>query len=176
MNVDLAKRGLPSMGMRIGVHTGEVIIGNVGSEKRQDYTIIGDTVNLSSRLEGVNKYYGTKVIVSGAALAQAGGLFFTRELGRILVKGKTEPVAIHELLGENGGVDNSESPEKLRRSYGEGLAAFYGGDFATAGKIFRSARTEFGDTASGFMQEQCDIMKGRQVPAGWYGEVEMTGK
>jgi adenylate cyclase len=90
----LAAEGLPEIRMRIGVHSCAAVIGNLGSSDRFDYTAIGDGVNLAARLEGVNKLYGTGILVSGDTAALAGGAVKLRPVDRVIVKGKTEPVEI----------------------------------------------------------------------------------
>lgn len=106
--------------MRIGIHTGKAIIGNFGCSKRYDYTALGDTVNLASRLESINKQYGTNIIISESTYEQIGkDRFIVRELDLITVKGKTKPIKIYELIGFN----NRSEAEKLKL-YSEALQDF----------------------------------------------------
>ncbi len=93
-----AAEGLPAIEIGIGLNTGPMVVGNMGSQSRFDYTVMGDAVNLGSRLEGTNKLYGTSCIVSESTLAQVKDQVVARELDSVVVKGKEQPVRIYELV------------------------------------------------------------------------------
>ncbi len=109
LNRELAREGKSSLAVRIGLHTGEAIVGNMGSEQVFAFTAVGDTVNLASRLEGANKYLGSKILISESTALAAGDDFLVRELGLIEVKGKKIPVRIFELLAKK----ETAAPETL---------------------------------------------------------------
>ena len=101
LNQQWHRRGLPTVGVGIGINTGVVVAGNMGSEKRLNYTVIGDGVNIAYRLEELTKTpeYDARVIVSGATLAKAKEKYHTRRLGEVAVKGKQIQTEIFALLG-----------------------------------------------------------------------------
>jgi class 3 adenylate cyclase len=122
---------------RIGLNSGEALIGNIGSRRRFNYTVMGDMVNLASRLEGSNKLYGTTIIASEATVALSASAFAWRELDAIRVKGRTQAVRIFEPLGIAG-----EVPAELlsrAQAYEEGLKRFRARDFAGAAEQFAIA-------------------------------------
>ena len=109
---ELSAKGLPPIKMRIGIHTGPAIVGNLGAADRFDYTAIGDSVNLAARLEGVNKLYGTEILFSSATVAQLNGALPLRQVDCVIVKGKTEAVEIFT-ISENA-IVNSLTAVALR--------------------------------------------------------------
>jgi len=119
---------------RIGLNSGEALVGNIGSRRRFNYTVMGDVVNLASRLEGSNKLYGTTVMASEATVTLTGRTFVWRELDAIRVKGRRQAVRIFEPLGVAGEV----APELLSRAqaYGAGLTRYRARDFAAAAEQF----------------------------------------
>lgn len=105
-----AANGIPVIDIGIGLNTGDAVVGNMGSSHRMDYTVMGDTINLGSRLEGTNKSYGTHIIISEFTYAKVKDRIYARELDDIKVKGKNEPVKIFELID----IVNREDLEKLK--------------------------------------------------------------
>ncbi len=117
------KEGKPELSARCGVNTGIVIVGNMGGKDRFDYTVIGDSVNLASRLEGANKQYQSQIMISDFTFSHVKGKVTTRELDLIQVKGKTEPVKVYELLGK-AGMQMTDNQKQSLELYHEGLKLY----------------------------------------------------
>ncbi len=160
--------GLPVVNVRMGIASGEVTVGNIGSETSRGYTVIGDTVNLASRLEQANKFYGTRILTSEATRTMAGGALAFREIDSLRVAGKLEPVRVYELLGL--AADLSEGDRQRVQAFEAGLARYRAQDWDAAEAAFREClAVEPKDQPSQVMLER--IAAFRKVPPGaeWDG-------
>ena len=129
------------LAQRIGINSGEALVGNFGSRKRFNYSVMSDAVNLASRLEGANKFYGTSIIASETTVALAGDAFAWRELDTVRVKGRTQALTIYDLLALSELLTRPQAA--LSADYAEGLAHWRAGEFDLAEKCFgRSAETD----------------------------------
>ncbi|SEO04157.1 adenylate/guanylate cyclase domain-containing protein [Bradyrhizobium sp. OK095] len=126
-----AGRGLSH---RIGLNSGEAVVGNIGSRRRFNYTVMSDTVNVASRLEGANKYYGTAIMASETTMAQSGGTFAWRELDAIRVMGRCEAIKVFEPLADKSA--GSTEQTKVAAAYAVGLAYWRAREFAKAADAF----------------------------------------
>ncbi|MEN6616655.1 MAG: adenylate/guanylate cyclase domain-containing protein [Syntrophorhabdus sp.] len=175
INPVFAKEGIPPVSIRVGLHTGDAIAGNMGSVRLFDFTVVGDTVNLASRLESVNKVFGTNIIVSDHTLAGTRGIFLSRELGPIEVKGKSEPVVIHELLCEK------ENPPSLLVKkiglYNEAFRLYQARRFPEAIESFDRVIGEFPDDGpSRFYRKRAEEMTNSFPLTKDWDTIKMTEK
>jgi len=167
--------GLPPVYSRIGVNTGEMIIGNMGSSQRFDFTVIGDSVNLASRLEGANKTYGTAIIISEDTYRQAAAQVEVRELDLLRVKGKEVPVRIYELLAAKGDLDGKMG--EARDHFTAGLGHYRRQEWTEAISCFRQALEAVPeDGPSRVFIERCREFIETPPPASWDGVCRLTGK
>jgi adenylate cyclase len=148
---------------RIGLNSGEALVGNIGSRRRFNYTVMGDMVNLASRLEGANKFFATTIIASETTMALTGAAFVWRELDTIRVKGRVSAVRIYEPLAAVGEV----TPEQLScsKTYVEGLTRFRVRDFAGAADHF--ARSADADPPSALFLERARELARRPPGPDW---------
>jgi adenylate cyclase len=167
---------------RVGIHHGLVLAGNLGSSRRFDYTVVGDSVNTAARLEGLNKMLGTSILVSDEVLAQCAdrGSFLSRRMGSYVLKGKSRGIVVHEILGrrsDSGHTVRLRSEEYLNH-YRRGLEAFAAGDWITASHHLKSSLPlhdrEAEDPASRLMLDA--IAELRSPPADWRGELILLSK
>lgn len=152
--------------MRIGINTGPAIVGNMGSQRRFDYSMLGDAVNLAARLEGVNKEFGTFTLISGATRARLGAAFALKEIGCVGVVGRKEPVHIFEPLPEP-----DAAAEQL--AFKAALDCFSAGEFADAASRFEQLADA--DRTAAIYAERCRDLSAAPPPV-WDGVWRLTNK
>ncbi len=161
--------------VRMGLNTGPMVVGNMGSEGRMNYTVMGDTVNLAARLEGANKTYGTYIMIAEDTYEQVKGYVEVRELDLLRVVGKEEPVRVYELLGRKGEMDDTKS--KLLEVYNRGLGFYRQKNWEKAMETFREAlEIDPDDGPSRAYVERCRQYMENPPPPDWDGVYTLTEK
>ena len=171
------KEGKPELHMRIGINTGQMVVGNMGSQNRMNYGMNGDSVNLAARLEGANKQYGTFTMISEATYEQAKDFIEVRELDQILVVGRTTPVTIYELLGKKGAGDASILA--ILDKYNKGLEYYKDAQWDEAVACFENVlKTRPEDGPASTLLERCKLLKtsGPAKKEDWNGVFSLSSK
>jgi len=168
------KEGDTAISIGIGINSGPVVFGSVGSETRKDFTSIGDTVNLAARLESANKEYGSKSIISQNVYEKLNDRFVCRELDFITVKGKTEPVRIFEILQIKE--QASEKAHELKRLFETGLAYYRKRKWTEAEEYFSQAAENFNDIPSKVFLKRVKRYRENPPKADWQGVFVMSVK
>ena len=175
-NAQRGEEGKAPVDMGIGLNTDTVVSGNIGSKKRMDYTIIGDGVNLASRLESACKQYGAHILISEFTFKQLRGTYRTRELDYVVVKGKTKPVAVYEVMDYH----TDETYPHLIDALGyfrDGLARYRQGSFAAASELFaKVVELNPKDKAAKLYVERCAHLAGNPPAGEWTGVWVMEEK
>jgi adenylate cyclase len=172
----LGMRNIPmELDIRIGIGTGEALVGSIGSEFMMSYTVMGDTVNLAARLEPANKIYGSRVMVSEATARAAEGTIELREIDRLVVAGQSQPQTLFEVMGAKGGL--SEQQTVLQSRYAEGLAAYRARRFDDARGSFNAALTAVpADGPSLALLKRIESLQADPPPSDWDGAWPLAGR
>src|SRR5439155_22020313 len=162
LNKKWATDGKPAIAIGVGINTGTMAVGNMGSAARFDYTVLGDQVNYASRLEALTKEYGAGVLVGEATARQAGPAFVFRELDLVRVKGRAAAAPVYQLLGRAGSA-------RVDARFDEALGAYRRREFAAARRLFGALGD---DKAAAKLAARCDVLAETPPPADWDGVYE----
>ncbi|MDP1676532.1 MAG: adenylate/guanylate cyclase domain-containing protein [Bacteroidota bacterium] len=176
MTREARSKGEPVFSTRIGINTGNMVVGYIGGRSKKEYTVIGDTVNLASRLEGVNKYYGTSLMISETtANDQVRDEFLLREMDIMRVKGKNLPIKIYEVVCKKEEI--TEQLLKMVQTFESGLTLYREQQWKDAISMFRTVlNSKPDDYASEMYIERCEECRKNPPPKNWDGVYVMTTK
>jgi adenylate cyclase len=177
LNLKYAANGLSPLPLltRIGINTGSMVVGNMGTQQKMDYTIMGNAVNLAARLEGVNKQYGTWILASEDTIKEAGETIVSRRLDRVRVVGIDKPVRLCEVLETT----DRAAPEllKMTKIFHEGLDIFENRDWTSAAALFESAlNINPDDGPSELYRKRCAEYRAKPPEGDWDGVYNLSQK
>jgi len=175
-NAEITQEGVPAFGMGLGINTDTVVVGNMGSSQRFDYTCLGDGVNLASRLEGQSKPYGVRIVLGPRTAELVQEEYYVLELDCIAVKGKTQGVHIYTVLGHNNDVVAESNDRQMHEAM---LALYRQKKFDTAIKFCQDLRGRFNGEMDYYYTawiERCEEMKNTPLPTDWDGVYRATSK
>jgi len=169
------KKGLPPLRVRAGLHTGEMLVGNMGYPERLSYTVIGDGVNIGSRLEGLNKYYSTEMLITESTYNAARHAIDARFIDVVIVKGRSQGIRIYELAGEKDSLGREWAD--FTALYHQGMDLYLARQWEAAARAFGEAlRKNPGDRPAAIMQQRSNRFSLNPPPADWKGEIVMRDK
>ena len=178
-NKEIAAEGVPAFGMGLGINTGVVVVGNMGSSQRFDYTCLGDHVNLASRLEGQSKNYGVMIVLGPVTASRLDGQYFTLELDCIAVKGKKEGVNIYTVLGTHAWWNENSNYVVETQQHNKMLELYRAQKFDMAIEFCKDLKGSFNGEMDHYYElwiQRCEEMKDVYLPRDWDGVFRATSK